>query len=87
MSRSEEKVEAAVALLKKDGSDAFGSAADVRDVDAVSISLTKTHESCGEIDVLISGAAGNFPALAHDLSHNGFKAVVDIDLLLSLIHI
>ena len=81
MSRSEEKVEAAVTLLKKDGSDAFGSAADVRDVDAVSNALTKTHESCGEIDVLISGAAGNFPALAHDLSPNGFKAVVDIDLL------
>jgi len=81
MSRSEEKVEAAVALLKKDGSDAFGSAADVRDVDAVSNVLTKTHERCGEIDVLISGAAGNFPALAHDLSPNGFKAVVDIDLL------
>ncbi|MEE3197230.1 MAG: SDR family oxidoreductase [Pseudomonadota bacterium] len=81
MSRSEEKVEAAVALLKKDGSDAFGSAADVRDVDAVSNALTKTHESCGEIDVLISGAAGNFPALAHNLSPNGFKAVVDIDLL------
>ncbi len=81
MSRSEEKVEAAVALLKKDGSDAFGSAADVRDVDAVSNALTKTHERCGEIDVLISGAAGNFPALTHDLSPNGFKAVVDIDLL------
>ena len=81
MSRSEEKVEAAVALLKIDGSDAFGSAADVRDVDAVSNALTKTHERCGEIDVLISGAAGNFPALAHDLSPNGFKAVVDIDLL------
>ena len=81
MSRSEEKVEAAVALLKKDGSDAFGSAADVRDVDAVSNALTKTHERFGEIDVLISGAAGNFPALAHDLSPNGFKAVVDIDLL------
>ena len=81
MSRSEEKVEAAVALLKKDGSDAFGFAADVRDVDAVSNALTKTHERCGEIDVLISGAAGNFPALAHDLSPNGFKAVVDIDLL------
>jgi len=81
MSRSKKKVEAAVALLKKDGSDAFGSAADVRDVDAVSNALTKIHESCGKIDVLISGAAGNFPALAHDLSPNGFKAVVDIDLL------
>ena len=31
--------------------------------------------------MLVSGAAGNFPALANDLSPNGFKAVVDIDLL------
>ena len=31
--------------------------------------------------MLVSGAAGNFPAAARDLSVNGFKAVVDIDLL------
>ena len=33
------------------------------------------------IDVLVCGAAGNFPAAADTLSANGFKAVVDIDLL------
>jgi NAD(P)-dependent dehydrogenase (short-subunit alcohol dehydrogenase family) len=31
--------------------------------------------------VIVSGAAGNFPSQANDLSVNGFKAVVDIDLL------
>ena len=31
--------------------------------------------------MLVSGAAGNFPAAALDMSPNGFKAVVDIDLL------
>lgn len=31
--------------------------------------------------MLVSGAAGNFPALAMDMTPNGFKAVVDIDLL------
>jgi NAD(P)-dependent dehydrogenase (short-subunit alcohol dehydrogenase family) len=31
--------------------------------------------------VLISGAAGNFPAPALGMSSNGFKSVVDIDLL------
>jgi len=81
LSRSAEKVEAAVAILKEDGSDAEGFVADVRDADAVSNALTQTHERYGELDVLISGAAGNFPALAQDLSPNGFKAVVDIDLL------
>jgi NAD(P)-dependent dehydrogenase (short-subunit alcohol dehydrogenase family) len=35
----------------------------------------------GPIDVLVSGAAGNFPARATDLSPNGFRAVVEIDLL------
>jgi NAD(P)-dependent dehydrogenase (short-subunit alcohol dehydrogenase family) len=37
--------------------------------------------AAGTIDILISGAAGNFPALANDMSPNGFKSVVDIDLL------
>ena len=37
--------------------------------------------AAGPIDVLVSGAAGNFPALRGRLSPNGFKAVVDIDLL------
>ncbi|MDO4593352.1 MAG: SDR family oxidoreductase, partial [Comamonadaceae bacterium] len=34
----------------------------------------------GAIDVLVSGAAGNFIAPAAELSPNGFKTVVDIDL-------
>ena len=33
------------------------------------------------MDVLIYGAAGNFLAPAEKLSANGFKTVVDIDLL------
>jgi NAD(P)-dependent dehydrogenase (short-subunit alcohol dehydrogenase family) len=81
MSRSAEKVAAAVELLQSDGSDAAGYSADVRDVEAVNRALAQAHARCGNIDVLVSGAAGNFPALANDLSPNGFKAVVDIDLL------
>lgn len=81
LSRHREKVDAAVRLLEGDGSEAIGFAADVRDADAVRASLEKAHAKHGTIDVLVSGAAGNFPALAKDLSPNGFKAVVDIDLL------
>jgi NAD(P)-dependent dehydrogenase (short-subunit alcohol dehydrogenase family) len=33
------------------------------------------------MDVLVCGAAGNFPVRAEKLSANGFKTVVDIDLL------
>lgn len=53
----------------------MGFAADVRDADAVADSLRSTHEAWGPIDVLISGAAGNFVAPAAELSANGFAAV------------
>ena len=35
----------------------------------------------GQLDILVCGAAGNFPAAAAKMSASGFKAVVDIDLL------
>jgi len=80
-SRSQDKVDAAVAELKQLGSDARGYALDVRDADAVAEALAAQAAEHGDIDVLVSGAAGNFPALANDISPNGFKSVVDIDLL------
>jgi enoyl-[acyl-carrier-protein] reductase (NADH) len=79
-SRSQEKVDAAVAELSA-AAPALGYAFDVRDHAAVATALAAFAEAAGSTDVLVSGAAGNFPALARDLSANGFKAVVDIDLL------
>lgn len=81
LSRSQQKVDAAVDKLQDTGSEALGFAADVRDYDAVREALRSTHQQHGPIDVLISGAAGNFPAFANDLSPNGFKSVVEIDLI------
>ena len=80
-SRSQEKVDAAVGTLESLGSTATGYAHDVRDFDAVQAALTSHAAKSGELDILVSGAAGNFPALANDMSPNGFKSVVDIDLL------
>ncbi|MCA8881561.1 MAG: SDR family oxidoreductase [Rhodobacteraceae bacterium] len=79
-SRSQEKVDAAVARLG-DARPAFGYVFDVRDTEAVTGALSGFAETVGSIDVVVSGAAGNFPALARDISPNGFKAVVDIDLI------
>ena len=81
ISRKPEKVEAAVAELKAAGHEAMGSAADVRDYTAVEASLKAVHEAWGEIDIVISGAAGNFLAPAVGMSANAFKTVVDIDLI------
>ena len=81
LSRTQDKVDAAVANLKARGVEAIGFAADVRNYDAVAAAFAVTAQAFGAIDVLISGAAGNFPAPAVGLSPNGFKSVMDIDLL------
>ena len=81
LSRRQEKVDAAVEELQGLGAEAIGFAADVREYEAVERAMAATVGQLGEIDVLISGAAGNFLAPAVGLSANAFKSVVDIDLL------
>jgi NAD(P)-dependent dehydrogenase (short-subunit alcohol dehydrogenase family) len=56
-------------------------AADVREYAAVEAALAATVARWGLIDIVLSGAAGNFIAPASGLSANGFKTVVDIDLI------
>ena len=80
-SRTQEKVDKAVADLIALGAKAMGFVADVRDIEAVQAGMAKAHAMFGDFDTLISGAAGNFPAFASDMSSNAFKSVVDIDLL------
>lgn len=81
MSRNAERVEAARARLARHGGEVLGLAGDVRDYARVQEVLAAVHAQWGAIDVLVSGAAGNFLAHAVDLSPNGFKTVVDIDLV------
>src|SRR5450759_373016 len=79
--RTQEKLDAAVAGIADGGGMAAGFSADVRDYDALAIAIAAARENLGRIDVVVCGAAGNFPAPALGMSANGFKAVVDIDLL------
>ena len=81
MSRSQDKVNAAVEKLQSYGTKAIGFSADVRNYEAVENAIQETVKEFGEIDILISGAAGNFPARAADMSPNAFKSVIDIDLI------
>ena len=82
-SRSQDKVDAAVAELQNTNPSGshFGVSFDVRDLPAVQAGFKIISDKVKTIDVLVSGAAGNFPAFAKDLSENGFKSVLDIDLL------
>ena len=81
LSRDQNKVDAALTRLAAYGSNGGGYAADVRDYDAVTSALARSADTLGPIDVLISGAAGNFPAAAKTMSARAFRSVVDIDLL------
>ncbi len=80
VSRKQDNVDAAVAQLRRHGGEVLGLVADVRDPDAVAGAVQASVARFGVVDVLVSGAAGNFLAPAKDLSPNGFGVVVDIDL-------
>jgi NAD(P)-dependent dehydrogenase (short-subunit alcohol dehydrogenase family) len=80
-SRSQERIDGAVAQLKTHGGEAIGFSADVRQYPAIEGALAGAHQAFGPIDVLVSGAAGNFVAPALGMSANGFRTVVDIDLM------
>ncbi len=79
--RKVDKLQAAVDGLRAKGIRAEGYAADVRDYAAVDGAIAAAVEALGPLDVLVCGAAGNFPAPVAAMSSNGFKAVMDIDVL------
>lgn len=81
VARKQDKLDAAVAALGAKGIAAASWSADVRNYAAVEASVTGAVKTHGPIDVLICGAAGNFPAAAAAMSSNGFKAVLEIDVL------
>lgn len=79
LGRNQERLEAALGSLN--GTPALGISADVRDYAAVEAGFAKATQKFGALDIVISGAAGNFLAPAAGLSANGFKTVIDIDLI------
>lgn len=81
--RNVDKLNAAVEHLRSLGGagKVMGVAADVRQYEVVAAGIAEVAAAHGALDVVVCGAAGNFPALAEDLSPNGFKSVVDIDLI------
>ncbi|HEU4408010.1 MAG TPA: SDR family oxidoreductase [Polyangiaceae bacterium] len=81
LGRNAEKAQRAAEGIAAAGGVAAHAAADVRDYGAISAALAEHRARFGEIDVLVNGAAGNFPAPALGMSSNGFRAVVEIDLL------
>lgn len=76
---------ACVARLRADGVEVIsvdlgGSPDFVLDV-TDSAAVDRVIAEAGPIDIVVSGAAGNFVAPATSISSNGFRAVLEIDLL------
>jgi NAD(P)-dependent dehydrogenase (short-subunit alcohol dehydrogenase family) len=84
LGRKADKAQAAaeqIAKVQPQGARALALTADVREYEALSARLQEVATTLGPIDILVNGAAGNFPAPALGMSDRGFRAVVDIDLL------
>ena len=79
--RTQAKLDIAAEELRALGANVCAVAADVRDYAALESAFAQSHDALGPMDVLVCGAAGNFLVPAEKLSANGFKTVVDIDLL------
>jgi len=79
--RRQERLEAAAAEIRKQGGSVTVASADVRDYEGMAAACKKIAGEIGQIDILVCGAAGNFPALAAKMSASAFKSVIDIDLL------
>ena len=82
--RTQDKLDLAARELRELNAHAKGKvlpvAADVRDYAALEAALERTKSEIGSVDVLVAGAAGNFLCPAEQLSPNGFKTVIEIDL-------
>lgn len=79
--RKQDKLDRAAEELRALGAKVHAEAADVRDAARLETVIGNAAASLGPIGVLVCGAAGNFPIPAEELSPNGFKTVVDIDLI------
>lgn len=81
-SRKAEPLAAAAAELSAEtGREVLAVAGDVRNPDDTARMVAATVERFGRLDTLVNNAAGNFLAPAATLSPNGFRTVVDIDLV------
>lgn len=79
-SRKQEVLDATVAELSADAIDIAACVCDIRDYASVEALIGFVLQRHGRLDVLVNNAAGNFPASIDQLSANGFRTVVDIDL-------
>jgi len=78
--RNEERLQAAVDAIEADGGQAAAVKCDVRNYEEVKNAVAQTVGKFGSLDIMVNNAAGNFVCPTSELSPNGWKTVIDIDL-------
>ena len=81
LSRDPQRIAAAAATLAATGVEVQGHAGDVRDAEAMQKIVADVSAGWGPLDIVVSGAAGNFFAPASTMSANAFRTVIEIDLI------
>lgn len=74
------KLEAVAKEIAGEGGTARAFACDVRDYGALEAAVNAAASELGGLHILVNSAAGNFLSPASQLSANGFRSVIDIDL-------
>ncbi len=78
--RTQENLDKAVAEIRALGGEAIGVKADVREYAQVENAVRMAITTFDGLDILVNSAAGNFFCPSSELSPNGWRTVVDIDL-------
>jgi citronellol/citronellal dehydrogenase len=78
--RRPEPLEETAAAIEEAGGKATAHPTDIRDAEAVDSLLDAVLERHGKLDVLVNNAGGQFLSPAEDISPNGFRTVVDLNL-------
>ncbi len=78
--RNQERVKEAAESLSREGGQAAAAKCDVRNYEEVKQAVESTVARFGSLDILVNNAAGNFVCPTAELSPNGFRTVIDIDL-------
>jgi citronellol/citronellal dehydrogenase len=78
--RHEETLKATAEEIRQLGGSADYAVADIRKLDQVQAAVEQAIERHGYVDGLVNNAGGQFPARAEDISPNGWRSVVDLNL-------
>lgn len=79
-SRAQERVDPVAEEIEEAGGTALAVECNVRETDEVEAFVERVVEEFGGVDLLVNNAGGEFVAPFEEISENGWKAIVDLNL-------